>query len=225
MLCQTDKFLWKIADFGLSAEGTSGRDRTTEYARGTASYRAPELVKETIRLGDARYTYNNKVDVWAFGCILYEILSQKRAFSGDEAVLNYALAKGDPTFQIAVLWKSLGEASSRILSELTLAMLQIDGPQRPAARDILHVLRSTEIWSRGLIWISKCRHYIGQNDLMNILAPQWSSKVWGLVKWSPCRYVATNWKLTGLESCGDQRATAFPSATRYLLRHPRAAIR
>lgn len=104
-------------------------------------------------------------------------------------MLNYALSKGKPALQIPVLWKSLGEGASCVLSELTLAMLQTDGHERPAARDILHALRSTSIWSRGLVWTSDCRHYIGQNDLINILAPQWSSKIWAVVKWLPCRYL------------------------------------
>src|SRR5271170_2552875 len=34
---------WKIADFGLTTEGSSTRSHTTQYAHGTPSYRAPEI--------------------------------------------------------------------------------------------------------------------------------------------------------------------------------------
>jgi serine/threonine protein kinase len=37
---------WKIADFGLTAEGTSKQARTTRYSMGTPCYRAPELMRE-----------------------------------------------------------------------------------------------------------------------------------------------------------------------------------
>jgi len=74
---------WKVADFGLTAEGTSKRALETQYSRGTPSYRAPELIV------DGKYT--NKVDIWALGCIFYEIIFQKRAFSGDIEIHQYAL--------------------------------------------------------------------------------------------------------------------------------------
>jgi serine/threonine protein kinase len=57
--------------------------RTTRYSRGTPSFRAPELLHE-----DAKF--NNKIDIWAMGCILYEIIFRKKAFSNDFAVLSYA---------------------------------------------------------------------------------------------------------------------------------------
>jgi serine/threonine protein kinase len=82
--------MWKIADFGISAEGTARRAQTTVWARGTSSYRAAELVK------DEKLTYTNKVDIWAMACILYEVAFQKKAFGGDMAVLSYALSKEPP---------------------------------------------------------------------------------------------------------------------------------
>ena len=188
MLCRRDDFIWKIADFGLSLQGTSDRDQTSEYVRESASYRAPELVKESGKQGDANYKCTNKIDIWAFGCVVFEVLTHKRAFCGEEGVLTYVLSDGKPSIRIAVVWKSIREATRRILSELTLAMLQISENSRPGAHDILHVLRSFTIWSRGFIWTSNCRHYIGRNDFVDILAAQWSSTIWRTVKWLPCRF-------------------------------------
>jgi hypothetical protein len=76
---------WKIADFGLTAEGTSVARRVTLHSRGTASYRAPELLLEEP-------FYNNKTDIWALGCICYEITTRERAFAGDWAVHEYKVS-------------------------------------------------------------------------------------------------------------------------------------
>jgi serine/threonine protein kinase len=48
--------LWKIADFGLTSEAVSGVAVTTKYSRGTAGYRAPELLDEYSK-------YTSKVDM------------------------------------------------------------------------------------------------------------------------------------------------------------------
>jgi serine/threonine protein kinase len=37
--------------------------------------------------------YNNKADMWALGCIIYELCTGEKAFLGDWAVLNYATAE------------------------------------------------------------------------------------------------------------------------------------
>ena len=60
----------KIADFGISAILNN-----TRYAKsfvGTTCYMAPEIVK-----GEK---YNNKVDIWALGCIIYELCTLNRCF-------------------------------------------------------------------------------------------------------------------------------------------------
>lgn len=77
--------LWKLVDFGLTAEGSSKTNRITKYARGTPGYRAPEFLESDEKPG----SYNNKVDIWAVGCILYELTTRKRAFKTDFAVHSY----------------------------------------------------------------------------------------------------------------------------------------
>lgn len=78
---------WKIADFGSAADATSKHAQFTEFSRGTASYRAPELLGEYP-------VFTNKVDIWALGCIIYELVSQERAFHDDYAVRQYARGRG-----------------------------------------------------------------------------------------------------------------------------------
>src|SRR6266496_4789611 len=75
----------EITDFGLTAQGGSTRANTTVYARGTSRYHAPELI------ADGHKMYNNKADIWALGCILYELLTGSKAFENDLLVLDYSV--------------------------------------------------------------------------------------------------------------------------------------
>jgi serine/threonine protein kinase len=76
--------LWKITDFGLTSEGTSKALQNTTSARGTGGYRAPEMIRE------GKKGYNNKIDVWAVGCIFYEMIVGERPFADDWAVHQYS---------------------------------------------------------------------------------------------------------------------------------------
>ena len=127
MYSSTDQ-AWKIADFGLTSEGTSKRAHTTRYAQGTPSYRSPELIED--------FKYTNKVDIWAIGCILYELIFKKKAFSGDGAVLRY-FDNFRATGTLLVLPFDNDtipdEARKTFLANIILEMLDIDDTRRPGA--------------------------------------------------------------------------------------------
>ena len=57
----------KIGDFGISKHCYS----TKTYV-GTQYYKAPEILNGNV--------YNNKVDIWALGCILYELFTLEKCF-------------------------------------------------------------------------------------------------------------------------------------------------
>lgn len=124
--------VWKIADFGISAEGTSRKALTTISARGTASYRAPELIK------GEKLTYTSQVDIWAMGCIFFELAFNRKAFSGDMSVFDYALSGKAPEIPAAV---NLGQHTlqtestpNQALKTLIYAMLDLNPSDRPAAQ-------------------------------------------------------------------------------------------
>lgn len=68
-----------------TATGTSKQLHPIEAQRGTACCRAPEVLAECA-------TYNNGADIWALGCILFELCTGKKAFHSDWATRDYAVS-------------------------------------------------------------------------------------------------------------------------------------
>ena len=65
----------KIGDFGISEKlKIKNKDNTTQNIRGTPNYVAPELFSGI---------YNFKVDIWALGCIIYELCTLQVCFYSD----------------------------------------------------------------------------------------------------------------------------------------------
>jgi serine/threonine protein kinase len=104
MITAGDKI--KILDFGL-AKALADETQTIDSSQsptlteamtrpgvvlGTAAYMSPEQAK-----GKA---VDKRADIWAFGCILYECLSGKRAFEGETVTETLAaILKGEPDLQ------------------------------------------------------------------------------------------------------------------------------
>jgi NIMA (never in mitosis gene a)-related kinase len=109
---------WKITDFGLTAQGESQKANTTVYARGTSGYRAPEMIR------GEHQTFTNKVDIWALGCLLFEVFSGKKAFAGDGAALEYCLLGQKLQFMPSedqLEWDALNEILGNMLEVEPLA--------------------------------------------------------------------------------------------------------
>ena len=123
----------KVLDFGLAktldGDGVTndGSDSPTITATtsgvilGTASYMSPEQVRGK--------TVDRRTDVWAFGCVLYEMLTGKRAFAADNV----------PEALVAVLTIEvdldlLPAETPRRLRRVLVTCLQKDPAQR--VRDI-----------------------------------------------------------------------------------------
>lgn len=133
---------WKIADFGLTQEGTSRRVHSTKYARGTASYRAPELVRQV----EDNFKYTNKVDIWALGCIFYEVVFGKKTFADDFAVLQYQ--SGNP-LHLPTHSATVNDATTlNFLLHLIEQMLELNPRQRPKAVHIGQRIRA-QIFQSG----------------------------------------------------------------------------
>jgi serine/threonine protein kinase len=126
VLYSSKSSVWKLADFGLSTEGSS-HNLSTKYSNGTPGYRAPELMDSD---GDPARVYNYKVDIWAMGCILYELATGIRPFKSDWEVLNHRFSRKNIN---VVLDDSFDTKSVETITKYTVDMLQIDPAVRPSA--------------------------------------------------------------------------------------------
>jgi serine/threonine protein kinase len=122
----------KVLDFGLakSVEGSSVRADLSA----SPTITSPAVTMGGVILGTAAYMspeqargkpVDKRADIWAFGCVLFEMLTGKRAFDGDEVsdVLASVLAK-EPD------WTWLPAALSPVLANYVRRCLQKDARQR-----------------------------------------------------------------------------------------------
>ena len=118
-----DKSIIKLGDFGIAKVLA----HTMQYAKtfvGTPYYMSPELCQEA--------PYNNRSDVWALGCVLYELVALKHAFEAQNMrQLRDEILSGR--------YKSIPSNYSSDLSRLVASMLKKDPRQRPSISSILQL--------------------------------------------------------------------------------------
>ena len=174
----------KVLDFGLAkvlepeSIGADPSQSPTVYNPaatqpgliiGTAAYMAPEQARG--RPADKR------ADIWAFGCVLYEMLSGVRAFSGqDVSETLAAVIKGEPDWHALtnetpapirrLLRRCFAKEPKGRLSDASMARLEIDealsGPQldNPAARTTSRRMERF-VWAPALVLVAALAVAIG----------------------------------------------------------------
>jgi len=120
----------KVLDFGL-AKATAGEPSDVSASQsptlvsgtmpgvimGTAAYMSPEQAKGSG--ADARS------DIWSFGCVLYEMLTGKRAFGGDDVIeILSCILKSEPD------WTALPSRTSGTVCTIIKHCLQKDRNRR-----------------------------------------------------------------------------------------------
>ena len=82
-------------------------------------------------------TFNNKADIWALGCILYELCMGVKLFKSDWAVREYSISR---KLEFASRWPSgpLPEqySVSQDFYELVETTLRVDPSSRPRAQEL-----------------------------------------------------------------------------------------
>ena len=122
----------KVLDFGLAKAGAAGSpDQThsptltaggteTGVILGTAGYMSPEQARGKI--------VDKRADIWAFGCVLYEMLTGRRAFGGDTVSDTLvAILDRQPA------WEQLPASHAGVHSSAA-ATLSREGSEAPPAR-------------------------------------------------------------------------------------------
>jgi eukaryotic-like serine/threonine-protein kinase len=125
--------LIKVLDFGIAkeAEDAGGKNLTSTFsALGSAAYMSPEQVRMAKSV-DARS------DVWAFGVVLYELLTAEIPFDGGSVPALSAAIIADPPRPIGSLRPEIPPA----LAEAIHACLEKDRDQRtPSLAVLAHAL-------------------------------------------------------------------------------------
>ncbi|XP_041360031.1 serine/threonine-protein kinase Nek8-like [Gigantopelta aegis] len=120
ILLDKKKEIVKIGDFGISKVLSSKSKAYTVV--GTPCYISPELCEGK--------PYNQKSDIWALGCVLYELASLKRAFeAANLPALILKIMRG--TFA------PISDHYSEELRSLILSMLHLDPNKRPDINQIM----------------------------------------------------------------------------------------
>jgi Tol biopolymer transport system component len=101
----------KVLDFGLAkalSPGAAGADTGAGNAMNSPTITTPAMTMRGVIMGTAAYmspeqakgkVLDKRTDIWAFGCVLYEMLTGRRAFAGDDVSDTFALVlKGDVDF-------------------------------------------------------------------------------------------------------------------------------
>lgn len=123
------KGLVKLGDFGIAREVSDGELAKTLI--GTPYFMCPELLK------GQRYGF--PADIWAAGCVLFEIIAGKHAFTGKSREELFSNIIGGKMPQMPTQY-------SKPLINLLCSMLSHDPSKRPTCKEIL----STDIIVEGL---------------------------------------------------------------------------
>ena len=172
----------KVLDFGLarmiepsalselqSGAPTISAAAITEHGviRGTVPYMSPEQAKGL--------TVDRRSDVWSFGCVLFEMLTGRRAFQGATpaetlgAILHktpdWSLLPADTPSSIrALLRRCLARDRAQRLDSATAARIEIDEALNGLRTDAAGKRPPRAFMDVGGAWRCRCRRGRGHRD-------------------------------------------------------------
>ncbi|XP_023850324.1 serine/threonine-protein kinase Nek9 [Salvelinus sp. IW2-2015] len=115
--------LIKLGDYGL-AKKLDSQFAMAETCVGTPYYMSPELCQGV--------KYNFKSDIWAMGCVIFEVLTLTRTFDATNALnLCVKIVQGNWTMEVN------SDVYSSALIKLVYECLDQDPEKRPTAEEIL----------------------------------------------------------------------------------------
>ena len=127
----------KILDFGL-AKALTNQSSANNLVETSPTFTSPAMTQVGVILGTAAYmapeqargkAVDRRADIWAFGCVLYEMLSGCRAFAGEDVTdLITAIVRDEPR------WAALPAGAAPHVTTLLRRCLEKDPKRR--LRDI-----------------------------------------------------------------------------------------
>ena len=133
---------WKVADFGFNVEDRLRREITNKTSLETiGSYRAPELLKDGHR-------HDSSADMWAMGCIVYEMMTRNKAFQDDRMVRDYPNSVLPLTISLTT-GCGISETIQRVasLNSIVNDLVQIEVKKRLTAQTLVE--RIDEVLSKS----------------------------------------------------------------------------
>ena len=155
----------KVLDFGLASQvewspgavdgGPELRDSVSTNTRGSRvdQLKSPAVSQVGVVLGTAAYMSPEQVkgsaldkrsDIWAFGCLLYEMLTARRAFAGGDLAATLAsVLKRDPEWQAlppdlpesirTLLARCLAKDRRQRIADMAIVIYVLDEVGRPSS--------------------------------------------------------------------------------------------
>jgi serine/threonine-protein kinase len=165
----------KVLDFGLAK--ALDQPGTSSNVSQLATITTPAMTQQGVILGTAAYmspeqargkAVDRRADIWAFGCVLYEMLTGRRAFPGDDLSDTLAtVLKSEPAWQALpadtpapirrLLRRCLEKDPKLRLREAGSAIVEIHDAQTTPAADTpaaVPVAPRPAPWRRALPWVA-----------------------------------------------------------------------
>jgi eukaryotic-like serine/threonine-protein kinase len=126
----------KVLDFGLAklTETSPGASASTALLSQSPTITTPAMTGVGVILGTAAYMspeqakgrpIDKRSDIWALGCVWYELLTGKRAFAGDDVADTLAMVlRGEPD------WSALPEGTPALIHTTLRCCLEKDRTRR-----------------------------------------------------------------------------------------------
>uniref|UniRef100_A0AAY4BN11 non-specific serine/threonine protein kinase n=1 Tax=Denticeps clupeoides TaxID=299321 RepID=A0AAY4BN11_9TELE len=195
--------LIKLGDYGL-AKKLGSEFSMAETCVGTPYYMSPELCQGV--------KYNFKSDIWATGCVLYELLTLTRTFDATNPLnLCVKIVQGNWTMEVR------SDVYSADLIKLVYACLEQDPERRPAADQILNQpliwrrsTREAYFWGGGKLTPQKLDTFKGGSSAQHVCAGETHFAVVTVEKELYTWSVQGGAKMVGQLGHGDQASYRQP---------------
>ena len=140
----------KLIDFTISEKKKTGLSKmfhSSKVARGTRSYMAPEQIRRKV--------CDERADIYAFGCVLYELCTGKPPYTGDTPndLLNRHLSASipSPIVHNDNVTKEFANLVKSMMAKRPEDRLQLPGQKKkvvPTMWEFLKLFRSTQIFNK-----------------------------------------------------------------------------
>lgn len=113
----------KLGDFGISKKLENSSDMA-QTSLGTPYYLSPELCSSN--------SYGKKTDIWMLGCLLYELCTLEKPFTGENITIIINKILNEEPKPISIFY-------SPLIQKLVRILLYKNPNQRPTIDDILEM--------------------------------------------------------------------------------------